>query len=96
MNAEYVSFYPPRRPEEFVGIAGPHGGLALPHDVLHAIAQSRVTNRPHPYLVRGEWIRGSVHWLDVAVDVQWVINNTDYELVNGYLRAPKPSQRKTA
>lgn len=86
-GAEYMPFWPHRRPEEFVGIAGPHNGLALTHDVLEAIAESRVTGKPHPFLVRGEWIRrDGVRFLDVGIDVQWVTANTDYRLVNGMLR----------
>lgn len=83
----YRPFNPPRRPEEFVGIAGPHMGLALPHDVLEAIAASKQTRKPHGYLIRGEWVRSDgVSYLDVAIDYAWVTANTNHQLVDGRLR----------
>ena len=86
-TVEYHPFNPPRRPEEFVGIAGPHNGLALEHYVLEAIAKARVENRGHPYMVRGEWVRSDgVRYLDVAVDRSWVTANTHYQLIDGRLR----------
>jgi hypothetical protein len=84
----YHPFNPPRRPEEFVGIAGPYGGLALPHDVLAAIAEARATKQPHEYLVRGEWVRDyGVRFLDVSIDLEWVMaKDPNYQLINGRLR----------
>jgi hypothetical protein len=88
----YTEFHPARRPEEFVGLAGPHGGLALPHDVLEAIAQARVSNRPHQYLVRGEWVRSDgARYLDIAVDRAWLTASTNYQLVDGMLRWTCPA-----
>jgi hypothetical protein len=86
-GAEYVEFTPPRRPEQYVGQPGPHNGLALTHDVLTAIAQSRITGQRHPFLVRGEWIRkDGKRFLDIAIDRAWVTENTHYRLIEGRLR----------
>lgn len=83
----YHPFHPPRRPEEYVGMAGPHMGLALPHDVIEAIAAAKQTGQPHPYLIRGEWRRSDgVSYLDVAVDRAWVTQYTNHALVEGALR----------
>lgn len=91
-RTEYHPFNPPRHPEEFQGIAGPHAGLALPYDVLQAMAEAKVANRPHPYIVRGEWVRSDgVRFLDVAVARQWVTQNTNYQLIDGRLRWQCPS-----
>lgn len=87
VSTEYREFIPPRRPEEFVGLAGPHFGLALEPAVLEAIAKAKIERRAHPYLVRGEWVGSDgVRFLDVAVDRSWVTNITNYELIEGQLR----------
>lgn len=84
---EYHEFIPPRRPEEYAGQAGPHNGLALTYDVLDAMAEAKVSGRPHRYLVRGEWRRSDgVRYLDFAIDRAWVTANTNYRLVEGHLR----------
>lgn len=86
-GAEYHPFNPPRRPEEYVGQAGPHNGLALTADVLQAIARSKVSGEPHEYVVRGEWVRrDGVRFLDFAIDRAWVVANTNYQLIGGELR----------
>lgn len=86
-KTEYVEFRPPRRPEEYVGQAGPHNGLALNFDTLEAIAQAKQTGKPHPYVVRGELRRSDgVRFLDIAVDRAWVVENSDYILLDGFLR----------
>ena len=87
-GARYTEFNPPRRPEEYLGQAGPHNGLALTPDVIQAIAQGKVTNQPHPYLIRGEWVRhkDGVRFLDVAMDRAWLTANTHHQLVDGRLR----------
>lgn len=86
----YHRFDPPRRPEEYAGQSGPHNGLALTYDAIRAIGQAKVTHVPHGYLVRGEWVRGDVRYLDFAIDVGWVTASGPYQLVNGYLRYSCP------
>ncbi len=94
-KTEYHPFNPHRRLEEYMGAAGPHNGLALTHDVLGAIAEARVTGRPHPYLVRGEVVRDDgVRFLDIGVDVQWVTENSNHVLVDGFLRYQCPGCQK--
>lgn len=91
-GAEYHEFTPPRRPEEYVGQSGPHNGLALTYDVLKAIGLARVSHQSHGYLVRGEWLsRDGTRYLDIAMDVAWVAANSNYQLVNGFLRWVCPS-----
>lgn len=87
-GATYHRFDPPRRPEQYVGQPGPHNGLALPHSVIEAIGKSRVRGEAHGYLVRGEWVRrDGIRFLDIAVDVGWVVDNVpDMHLVGGFLR----------
>ena len=93
----YVEFSPPRRPEEYVGQAGPHEGLALTHDVLDAIAESKVSGRPHRYLVRGEWQRNDgTRYLDFAIDRRWLEANSNYRTVEGMLRWTCPECGKTS
>lgn len=86
-GAEYREFNPPRRPEQYVGQPGPHQGLALEHYVLEAIAEARVSQRPHRWVVRGEWVRrDGVRFLDIAVDRAWIDASTDFRLSDGALR----------
>lgn len=87
-GATYAVFNPARRPEEYVGQPGPHNGLALTPDVIEAIASSRVSGRPHGYLVQGEWLRrDGVRYLDIAVDRRWVEANSHYRVdEHGQLR----------
>lgn len=86
-GANYHPFNPPRRPEEYAGQPGPHQGYALTWDVIQAIAESKVSGKYHGYLIRGEWIRrDGVRFLDIAVDRAWVVENTDYQLIDGRLR----------
>lgn len=86
-GTEYHEFNPPRRPEEYVGQVGPHAGYALTWDVIQAISETRVTGKPHGYLVRGEWVRrDGVRFLDIAVDRTWVVANTNHQLIDGELR----------
>lgn len=86
-GAEYVTFNPPRRPEEYVGQKGPHNGLALEHYVLDAIAEARVSGRRHRYVVQGEYVRrDGVRYLDIAIDRAWITENTNYRLFEGRLR----------
>jgi len=76
-GATYHRFWPPRKPEEYVGQPGPHNGLALEHYLLEAIGQSRVTKRPHPYIVVGEWVRRAdgVRFLDIAIVPTWGVRD---------------------
>lgn len=91
-GSEYHEFNPPRRPEEYVGQPGPHNGLALTYDVIQAIASSKMSGRPHPFLVRGETVRrDGVRFLDIAIDRAWVTQNTNYKLIDGRLRWQCPS-----
>lgn len=88
-GAEYHPFNPPRKPEEYIGQLGPHGGFALTWEVQQAIATSRATGVPHGFLVRGEWVRkdDGVRYLDFAVDRAWVQQvDANYHLVDGRLR----------
>lgn len=95
-GATYTEFLPPHRPEEYVGQAGPHDGKALPFDVLEAIAQAKLTGKPHGYLIRGQWVRKAdkVRYLDVAVDRAWVVNNSNYQIIDGFLRWVCPGCQK--
>lgn len=86
-GATYHSFNPPRRPEQYAGQPGPHNGLALTWDVIRAMSESRVSGKPHGYLVQGEWVRrDGVRFLDIAVDRAWVTENTNNQVVDGKLR----------
>lgn len=87
-TTEYFRFRPHRKPEEYLGQAGPHFGLALEPAVLDAIADAKATGRPNQYAVIGEWRRSDgVRFLDVGVTREWLETVTNYRLDdNGRLR----------
>lgn len=77
-RTEYFRFRPHRRPEEYLGQAGPNFGLALPPYALDAIADAKVTRRPNQYAVVGEWRREGIRFLDLAVTREWLEAVSNY------------------
>ena len=87
MNTEYFRFSPPRRLEEYQGVAGHQFGLALPPEGYEAIADAKVVGGPTQFVVQGEWRRSDgVFFLDLAVSPQWIFANTNYREHGGRLR----------